>query len=81
MLFLLVSSVAVYKAVRQSPKRWIQFSMVSMWLMLTFFVLNERFEGIEFPFDMVYIPAFALIALHLINRKHCRCEAGCCEIN
>ncbi len=49
-------------------------------MMLSYFVINERMELMEFPLDMVYFPAAGLIILHLINRRHCRCEVGCCEV-
>ena len=78
-LFLIISFIAVFMTVRQSTKRWLRTSMVVSWLMLSFFILNERFGGIEFPFDMVYFPTLALIVLHLVNRRQCRCKAGCCE--
>ena len=78
-LFLVISFIAVFMTVRQSTKRWLWTSMVVSWLMLSFFILNERLGGIEFPFDMVYFPALTLIVLHLVNRRQCRCEAGCCE--
>lgn len=78
-LFMGISFVAVYKAAQQSTLKWLQVSLIVSWLLLSFFILNERLEGIEFPVDMVYFPAMGLIALHLINRRHCRCEAGCCE--
>jgi len=78
-LFLVISFIAVFSAVQQSKRRWVQISMVASWFVLSFFVINERLEGIEFSFDMVYFPAIALTVLHLINRKQCRCEEGCCE--
>ncbi len=78
-LFLGISSIAVFRSVQQSTRRWLQIGLIVSWLMLSFFIFNERFEGMEFAFDMVYFPAFALVVLHLVNRKQCRCEAGCCE--
>ena len=78
-LFLVISFIAVVWTILPSNKRWLRVSMVVSWLMLSFFILNERLEGLEFPFDMVYFPALALIVLHLVNRRQCRCEAGCCE--
>ena len=79
LLFLSISFVAVFRTVQQSTFRWIKISLVVALLLLSFFILNERFEGIEFPFDMVYLHAFALVVLHLVNLRKCRCEAGCCE--
>ncbi|MEO1050515.1 MAG: MerC domain-containing protein [Bacteroidota bacterium] len=81
LLFLAISFIAVFKTYQQSTLRWIKTSLIVSWLMLTFFIFNERLEGIAFPFDMVYVPAVALIILHLVNRRQCRCETGCCENN
>ncbi len=80
-IFLLISSIAVFWAVQRSPKLWIRISMVVSLLMLCLFIVNERFVGVEFPFDMVYFPAFTLIVLHLVNRKYRRHETGFCENN
>ncbi|MCG8387169.1 MAG: MerC domain-containing protein [Cytophagales bacterium] len=73
-LFLGISLIAVFMTVQQSTQKWLKVSLVVSWLMLSFFILNERFEGIEFSFDMVYFPAFALVVLHLVNKRQCRCE-------
>ena len=78
-LFLGISLIAVFKTVQRSTQRWLQTSLIVSWLMLSFFILNERLEGIEFPLDMVYFPAFALVVLHLVNRRQCGCETGCCK--
>ena len=78
-LFLIISFVAVFMSVQQSAKMWLRISMVVSWLMLSFFIINERFGGMEFPFDMVYFPALTLIVLHLVNRRQCSCETGCCQ--
>ncbi len=74
--FLLISSLAVFRAVQRSPKTWLRVSMVVSWLMLCFFIINERFGSIEFPFDIVYFPALTLIFLHLVNRRHCSHKSG-----
>jgi len=79
LLFLGISFIAVFKTVQQSAYRWIKVSLIIAWLLLTFFILNERFEGIMFSFDMVYIPAFVLVILHLVHLRKCRCESECCE--
>lgn len=71
-LFLILSGVAVIFAIQRSPKTWLRVSMIASLLTLCFFIINERFGSIEFPFDVVYLPAFALIILHLLNRRYCR---------
>jgi hypothetical protein len=78
-LFLVISFIAVYISFKHSKVGWMRTSLILSFILLTFFILNERFEGIEFPFDMVYIPAVTLVILHLVNRRQCRCAAGYCE--
>ncbi len=73
--FLIISGIAVFWAVQRSPKLWLRAGMVISLFMLCFFILNERFGSIEFPFDMVYLPAFTLIVLHLLNRRYDRNNA------
>ena len=80
-IFLLISSTAVFWAVQRSPKLWLRISMIVSLLVLGLFIVNERFIGIEFPFDMVYFPAFALIVLHLVNRNRCHHKTGFDENN
>jgi len=79
LLFIGISLFAVFKTIQYSDFRWIKVSLFFSFILLTFFVLNERFEGIEFPFDMIYFPASALALLHLVNLRRCRCKAGCCN--
>ena len=78
-VFLAISFFAIFKTVQQSTLRWLQTSLIVSGIILSFLILNERFEVVEIPFDMVYLPAFALVVLHLINRRRCRCQAKCCE--
>ena len=78
-LFLGISFIAVYMSVKQSTVRWMKISLIACWLLLSCFIFNERLEGIEFPFDMVYFPAFGLVVLHLVNRRQCRCHTESCE--
>ncbi len=80
-LFLIISFVAVFKATQQSKQMWMKISMALSWIILSFFVFNERLDGIKFSLDLVYFPAVALTVLHLLNRRKCRCEEGCCEKN
>ena len=79
LLFLGFSFVAIYSTVQRSTLRWLRISLIISGLSLCFFIFSERFELIEFSEVLVYMPAFALIALHLINIRLCRCQAKCCE--
>jgi len=78
-IFLGISFIAIFRSVQQSNVRWLRVGLIFSWLLLAFLIFNERFAVLEVPFYMVYFPAFALIVLHLINRKNCRCQAGCCD--
>jgi hypothetical protein len=78
-VFLGVSVLAVWITIQRTAFRWIKIGMVVSLLLLAFFIFNERLEGIEFPVDMVYFPAVALVILHIINLRKCRCETACCD--
>jgi len=73
-LFLAISMIAVIKTFQRPIQKWLRISLVASWFLLSFFILNERWEGIEFPLDMAYFPAFALIIFHIINIRQCRCK-------
>ncbi len=77
-LFIGVSLFAVYWSVKFSTKQWIKNALWSSWLLLSFLIINEKTEFIHAPEWMIYIPAMALITLHLYNRKYCICKDESC---
>lgn len=78
-LFLGVSFWAIYWSVQTTTKPWLKYGLWGMWLALLFVVVNEAFEWIYVPEQLIYLPAIGLIVLHLYNKKYCACkDKECC---
>ncbi len=78
-IFLLISFVAVYYSAKNTSKNWLRFSFYLLFLILTFLVVNHHIGFYIISMKLNYISAFLLFALHLYNKKFCRCSTGCCK--
>lgn len=76
-VFLVIGFIAVFRSVKQTTKKSIKYTLWSCWILLAFFILNEKFETVHLPHELIYIPAFGLIFFHLYNKKYCTCEKDC----
>jgi len=79
-VFLFISLVAVYWSGKTSSKAWMKFALYLCWSFLATFLIIERLGGNHYSENLLYIPAFGLIALHLYNIKYCRCKGNTCCI-
>jgi len=79
--FLVISFLAIFWSTTTTNIGWIKPSLWLSWFILLIVVLNEKFEFFPLAEIAIYIPAFALIILHLYNKKHCNCSADKCFIN
>lgn len=77
--FLLISFVAVYFSVQNTSKSWMKYALYGSWVVLSLLILNEEYEIYHIPEIINYIPALALIVLHLYNRKYCMCGEECAK--
>ena len=77
-LFLIISLLAVIQAVKSSRKTIIKLGLIISWFSLLILILNENFLIFSTFKNVVFIPAFFLILLHIINIKTCKCEKSCC---
>lgn len=78
-IFLAISAFAVFHSVRNSSKSWIGPAMFISWVLLAAIILNEKLSVIHLPEFAIYIPALALVGLHIYNRKYCQCaDEECC---
>jgi len=68
-IFLLLSFMAVYRSTKTSQRAIIGKSMWFFWICLTFGILNEKLAWLPLSEIFLYIPAIALITLHLFNHK------------
>jgi len=79
LLFLLISLISVYKSTERSTSQFLRLSLWFSWLALCFTISNEQVGFVRLPEYSIYLPGLALIILHLINRKYCKCTKDeCC---
>lgn len=76
-VFIVVSFIAVYRSSRITDSLIIARALWISFISLSLVILNETFHWISIPVYMVYIPAMALIILHLYNKKYCSCSTSC----
>ncbi|QWX85171.1 MerC domain-containing protein [Cellulophaga sp. HaHaR_3_176] len=79
--FLAISFFAIYWSTKTTSIKWITPMFWSSWAVLAAVILNEKLELFHLPEAILYIPAIALIILHLYNRKHCKCNVDKCCVN
>ena len=70
-VFIIVSLIAVYQSTKNSSKQWVKMGLWLSWIALAFVILNEKLTLIVIPEYSIYIPAIALVILHLYNKKYC----------
>ncbi len=81
-LFLGISFFAIRQASKTSTKEWVVQGLWISWFALLFFIINAKFTWFYIMPNMKFLPAFALVFLHIYNMKFCRCSADkCCEAN
>ncbi|WP_299365942.1 MerC domain-containing protein [Winogradskyella sp.] len=72
-IFIGISFFAVYWSAKNTIKSWVKFALWMSWIGLCLVILNEKLEWLPLPEGTIYIPAIALIAIHLYNKKYCQC--------
>jgi len=80
-LFLAISFVAIYKTNQKTSCTWIKPSLWLSWITLLIVIINEKIEWLPLNHNLIYVPAMALIILHLCNRRYCQCNKGKCCTN
>lgn len=78
-IFLAVSFLAIYYSAKKTSSKWMPVALYTSWVLLAFFILNERFHFLHLSHAFLYLPAISLVGLHLYNRKYCQCvDEECC---
>jgi len=80
-LFLAISFFAIFWSTKTTTLKWMKPMLWLSWSVLAGIILNEKLELLAIPEAAIYIPAFALVMLHLYNRKHCKCATDNCCVN
>ena len=78
-VFIAVSFAAIYFATKNSTKNWVKIALWAAWFALVLVVVVETIGANLLPAQVVYIPAFVIIALHFYNQKYCRCGGDDCR--
>jgi hypothetical protein len=78
-LFLIISFVAVYFAAKKTSKKWVGVTLYVLFVFLGFLIINEHLGNFHLPRIILYFLAFLLFALHLYNKKHCKCTSSYCQ--
>lgn len=76
--FLIISFFAVYRSTQTTSKNWMKYALGFSWLALFFIIVNEKIAWFPLDEKLIYIPALALILLHLYNKKYCQCSLNKC---
>lgn len=80
-VFIIISFTAIYYATKNSSVKWIQYALWGSWALLLVFVLGETLSLALFPAFLVYLPALAIVGLHVYNLKYCQCAGETCSLS
>jgi len=75
--FIGVTFLAVYYSSGDHTPTWMKYGLYGSWILLSALILNEKMALLAIPALVKYTVAFALIGLHLYNRKYC-CASDTC---
>ena len=79
--FLAISFIAIYWTAKTTIINGVTPMLWLSWFVLATVILNEKLEMYPLPEAVVYVPAIALMTLHLYNRKYCKCKTDKCCVN
>jgi uncharacterized BrkB/YihY/UPF0761 family membrane protein len=78
-LFLIISFIAIYFVSKNATKNWLKIALWFSWIALLLIIVNQTFGIIYLPSNLIYVPTFSIIGLHLYNLKFCKCQdESCC---
>lgn len=79
--FLIISFFAIHRSTQTTSKNWIKPWLWISWFLLFIIIVNEKFTWFHLDEKIIYVPAIALISLHLYNKKYCECNTNKCCAN
>lgn len=80
-VFLIISFFAVYRTTKTTALNWIKPAFWLSFSLLVAVIGNEKLGLFHLNENVIYVPAMALIALHLYNKKYCQCQQDKCCTN
>jgi len=79
--FLVISFFAVYRSTQTTSNKWIKAALWFSWFTMFIIIINEKAAWFPLNEKAIYLPALALILLHLYNKKYCQCNTTKCCTN
>ncbi|MDO6737434.1 MerC domain-containing protein [Wenyingzhuangia sp. 2_MG-2023] len=79
--FLVISFFAVYRSTQTTSEKWMKTLLWIAFFTLFIIITNEKNAWFYLDETFIYVPAVALIGLHLYNKKYCQCNQGKCCTN
>ena len=81
-VFLVIALFAVYHSAKTTTKKLVSLLLWLSWGSLLLIVLNEQLQFFSIVNYAIYLPAFSLIILHLINHRYYQnLTENCCVNN
>jgi len=71
-LFLFIGFIAIYRSNQTTSLERMPKLMYGSWFVLSLFVVNSKESLFTLPIAILYLPAIALVGLHLYNLNHQR---------
>lgn len=76
-IFLIISFIAILQANREQELKKIKVLFWISWTLLAFFIIAESMDNV-ISHHLKYIPALAIVCLHMYNIRTCRCQDDSC---
>lgn len=78
-VFLFISLIAIYRSARVTSISWLKPALWISWLGLVAAIVIAKIDLFSLSWNIMYIPAMALVVFHLYNHRFGRCPNSCCD--
>ena len=77
-IFLVITFIAILQANKEQTLNIIKVLFWLSWTLLAFFIIDESIMLFSTSHHLKYIPALAIVCLHMYNIRTCRCQDDSC---
>tara|TARA_Y100000589_G_C27196265_1_gene646945 strand:+ start:2719 stop:3135 length:417 start_codon:yes stop_codon:yes gene_type:complete len=77
-IFLGITFIAIIQSNKAQTLKIIKWLFGVSWVLLAFFIVNESVMLFSITHHLKYIPALAIVFLHMYNMRTCRCQGDKC---
>jgi len=78
-ILLIISLIAVFHSTKNTSKKFVKIALWSCWIILSVFILNEKFELLSLSELGTYFSSLSLAGVHVYNLKFCQCNSCECD--